>query len=82
MEAAAGFLAGQGKAFASKPEQSGLGSTRKMRSVIVHTGRFTCRLRMMSCCRRSAFSAMSSDLLLARSASAPTGKEEVSGLNQ
>jgi hypothetical protein len=32
-------------------------STRRMRSFFVHAGRFTCRLRMMSCCRKSAFSA-------------------------
>jgi len=53
-----------------------------MRSLFVHAGRFTCRLRMMSCCRKSAFSAMSSALLLARSASVPSGKEEVSGVVQ
>jgi len=57
-------------------------STRRMRSLFVHAGRFTCRLRMMSCCRKSAFSAMSSALLLARSASVPRGKEEVSGFVQ
>jgi len=57
-------------------------STRRMRSVFVHAGRFTCRLRMMSCCRKSAFSAMSSDLLLARSASVPRSKEEVRGVVQ
>ena len=39
-------------------------------------------LEMISCCRKSAFSAMSSDLLLARSASVPRGKEEVSGVVQ
>jgi hypothetical protein len=31
--------------------------TRSNRSVFVHAGRFTCRLRMMSCCRKRAFSA-------------------------
>ena len=31
--------------------------TRSNRSVFVHAGRFTCRLRMISCCRKRAFSA-------------------------
>jgi len=43
--------------------------TRSIRSVLVQAGRFTCRRRMISCCRSRAFSAMSSDLLLARSVS-------------
>jgi hypothetical protein len=57
-------------------------STRKMRSLFVHTGRFTCRLRMISCCRKRAFSAMSSNLLRPRSAKVPSGNEELSGLVQ
>jgi len=57
-------------------------STRRMRSFFVHAGCFTWRLSMMSCCRKSAFSATSSGLLLARSASVPRGKEEVSGVVQ
>jgi hypothetical protein len=55
-------------------------STRRIRSVFVHVGRFTCRLSMMSGCRKRACSAMSSALLLARSASVPSGKEQVGGL--
>jgi hypothetical protein len=50
--------------------------------VFVHAGRFTCRLRMMSWCRKRAFSVTSSDLLLLRSARVWSGKEEVSGLVQ
>jgi hypothetical protein len=38
------------------------------------------RSRAMSCCRKSAFSATSSVLLLSKSASVPSGKEEVNGL--
>jgi hypothetical protein len=57
-------------------------STRRIRSVFVQVGRFTCRLSMISCCRKSAFSAKSSDLLLARSTSVPSGEESVSGLVQ
>ncbi len=53
-----------------------------MRSVLMLDGRFTCRLRMMSWCRKSAFSATSSDLLRPSSASVCSGKEEVSGLVQ
>src|SRR6266699_4491428 len=55
---------------------------RSTRSVLVIGGRFTCRLRMMSCCRRRAFSARSSDLLRPRSARVCSGKEEASGLVQ
>jgi len=55
-------------------------STRRMRSVFVHVGRFTCRWRMISCCRKRAFSAMSPGLLRARSASVCSGIEEVSGV--
>ena len=63
-----------------------------MRSVFVHAGRFTCRLSMISCWRKSAFSVMSSDLLLPRSAmvraakrrgrSRPTNKEQVWNLSK
>jgi hypothetical protein len=56
--------------------------TRSTRSVLVRGGRFTCRLRMMSCCRRRAFSARSSDVLGPRSARVCSGKEEASGLLQ
>ena len=42
------------------------------RSFFAFVGRLTCRRRMMSCCRRRAFSATSSDLLLARSVTEPT----------
>jgi hypothetical protein len=41
--------------------------TRSTRPVLVRGGRFTCRLSMMRCCRRRAFSARSSDLLGPRS---------------
>ena len=41
-----------------------------------------CRLSMMSCWRKSAFSAMSSDLLLPRSAMVPSSNEVLSGLVQ
>ena len=44
--------------------------------------RFTCRLRMMSCCRGRAFSARSSDLLRPESARVESGKEEAGGLVQ
>ncbi len=50
--------------------------------MFVHAGRFTCRLRMISCCRKRAFSATSSDLLRRRSARVWSGKEEVSGFVQ
>jgi hypothetical protein len=53
-----------------------------MRSVLVTVGRFTCRLRMMSCWRKRAFSAMSWDLLLPRSVRVESGKEVLSGLVQ
>ena len=56
--------------------------TRRLRSVLVQAGRFTCRLKTMSCCRKRAFSATSSVLLLPRSASVPSGKEEESGFVQ
>ena len=45
--------------------------TRRMRSVLVNGGRFTCRLRPMRGFRNRAFSATSSDLLLARSVRVP-----------
>ena len=57
-------------------------STRSTRSVFVHAGRFTWRLRMISCCRKRAFSATSSDLLRLRSARVCSGKENVSGFVQ
>ena len=44
-------------------------STRSIRSVLVQAGRFTYRRRMIRGFRRNAFSATSSDLLLARSVS-------------
>ena len=53
-----------------------------MRSVLVHVGRFTCRLRTMRGFRNRAFSAMSSDLLLPRSARVESGKEVLSGFVQ
>ena len=57
-------------------------STRRIRSVFVHGGRFTWRLRIMSCYRKSMISITNSDLLLARSARVPSGNEEVDGLIQ
>ena len=57
-------------------------STRRSRSVFRETGRWTCRRRMMSWCRNSAFSARSSALLLLRSASVPSRKEVGGGLIQ
>src|SRR5205823_13882140 len=56
--------------------------TRSRRSVFVHPGRFTCRLRMMRGFRKRAFSAMSSDLLQPRSVRVESGKEVLSGLVQ
>ena len=53
--------------------------TRSIRSARVHAGRFTCRRRMMSCWRRSAFSATSSDFLLVRSVNVPKMRELVAG---
>jgi hypothetical protein len=52
--------------------------TGRMRSVLVNVGRFTCRLRTMSCWRRRAFSARSSDLLRPRSVRVESGKEVLS----
>src|SRR5215470_2311580 len=49
--------------------------TRSVRSVLVQAGRFTWRLRMISCCLKSAFSARSSDLLRPRSVRVASGKE-------
>jgi hypothetical protein len=57
-------------------------SMRSMRSALQESGRFTCRLRMMSCWRKRAFSAISWDLLLLRSVSAPSSNEGVSGFVQ
>ena len=56
--------------------------TRRRRSVLLIDGRFTCRLRMMSWWRRSAFSAMSADLLRPRLVRVESGKEEMCGLVQ
>jgi hypothetical protein len=56
--------------------------TRSIRSALRYAGRLTCRLSMMSCWRKRAFSAMSSDLLLPRSAMVPSSNEGVSGLVQ
>jgi len=56
--------------------------TKIRRSVFAHVGRLTCRRRMMSGCRRRAFSATSSDLLLARSATIPNRREGVEGVVQ
>lgn len=56
--------------------------TRSNRSAFVHAGRFTCRFSMMSCWRKSTFSAISSDLLLPRSARVPSSSEVFSGLVQ
>ena len=57
-------------------------STRSTRSIFVQAGRFTCRWRMISCWRKRAFSAMSSELLLPKSASVPSRKDDMSGLVQ
>lgn len=57
-------------------------STRSIRLVLVHTGRFTCRRRIISCCRRSAFSATWLLLLLARSVSVPSTSEVLQGFVQ
>jgi hypothetical protein len=56
--------------------------TRRMRSVLVNVGRFTCRLRMISCCLKRAFSAISSELLRPRSTTVCSGKEVTRGLVQ
>ena len=48
----------------------------------MHVGRFTWRLSMRSWWRKSAFSAMSWDLLLLRSLRVESGKEVLSGLVQ
>src|SRR5258706_567504 len=42
-------------------------SSRSLRSVLVQAGRFMCRRRIISCWRRSAFSATSSDLFRSKS---------------
>jgi hypothetical protein len=57
-------------------------STSSIRSVFVHAGRFTCRRRIISGFRNSAFSATSSDLLRAWSVSIPSMREVVFGLVQ
>jgi len=56
--------------------------TRRSRSVFLYTGRLTCRRRMISCCRKSAFSAISSDFPLRRSVSVPSTMEVSGGLTQ
>ena len=79
MPTRASSLAGRGRRLLPCPNSPGF--EHKENSIRLCTcGRFPCRLSMMSCCRKSAFSAMSSDLLLARSASVPSGKESVNGL--
>jgi len=57
-------------------------STKKSRSVFLQTGRLTCRRKMISCCRNSAFSASSSALPLVKSANVPSRREAVGGLIQ
>jgi len=56
--------------------------TRSNRSAFVHAGRFTCRFSMMSCWRKRAFSAISSGLLLPRSAMVPSSNKVFGGLVQ
>ena len=56
--------------------------TRRKRSVLLIDGRYTCRLSMRSWCRKRAFSAMSSDLLLLRLVKVENGKEVKSGFVQ
>jgi hypothetical protein len=56
--------------------------TKIIQSVFVNAGLLTCRRRIMSCCRRKAFSATSSDLLRLRSVSVPNMSEVVSGFVQ
>ena len=57
-------------------------STRSNRSVFRYIGRLICRRRISSWCRKSAFSAISSDFPLVRSASVPSTREVVGGLIQ
>jgi hypothetical protein len=57
-------------------------STKRIRSRLVHIGRWICRRRMMSWWRKSAFSATSSDFPLARSATVPSSTEVFGGLVQ
>jgi hypothetical protein len=56
--------------------------TKIRRSIFVHAGRLTCRRRMMSCWRRRAFAATSSDVLLARSVAVPRMREVADGCVQ
>ena len=56
-------------------------STKRSRSVFRETGRLTCRRKIISCCRNSAFSANSSALPLVRSANVPRTREAVDGLS-
>lgn len=56
--------------------------TKIRRSVFAYVGRLTCRWRIMSCCRRRAFSATSSDLLLAKSVTVPNIRDVLEGLVQ
>ena len=56
--------------------------TRSIRSALVTGGLFTRRLRIISCWRKRAFSAISSDLLRPRSAMVCSDKEEMCGFVQ
>ena len=57
-------------------------TTRSSRSTFRYVGRLICRRRILSWCRKSAFSAMSSDFPLARSTSVSSRREVVGGLVQ
>src|SRR5258708_9104067 len=57
-------------------------SARSIRSILVHAGRLPFRRRMIRGFRRSAFSATSSDLLLARSVTVPKMSEVLDGCVQ
>jgi hypothetical protein len=74
------FLAGPGKSASFQVRTILAKSTRRSRSLFRYAGLFTCRRRMMSWCRNSAFSAISSDFPLSRSASMPGTREVVGGL--
>src|SRR5947209_9075402 len=56
-------------------------TTRSNLSLFRETGRLTCRRKIISCCRNSAFSANSSALPLVRSANVPRTREAVDGLS-
>jgi len=64
------------------PNHPRVARNKRNRSDFLHAGRLTCRCRMMSCWRKSAFSATSSVFSLARSASVPSSNEVFSGLVQ